>query len=128
MLLRSVDGSQPAVFAEGMKHFPPLRLQVVDDTFASSVSVTNHASVANSENVASNASVSNNPNITTSVKEAMGVDREARRLRGSAIIDDLIELAYGDMRVAWSICDSRWRSATSSPATSRSCSAGSART
>ena len=103
MLLRSVDGSQPAVFAEGMKHFPPLRLQVVDDTFASSVSVTNHASVANSENVASNASVSNNPNITTSVKEAMGVDREARRLRGSAIIDDLIELAYGDMRVAFSI-------------------------
>lgn len=38
-----------------------------------------------------------------SVQEAMAVEEQAARLCGGAIIEDLIELAYGDMRVAHSI-------------------------
>ena len=73
VLLRSVDGSCAVTFTPGMKHFPSLRVCPAQDA------------------------------TPRSVTEAMSVEEKAARLRGAAIIEDLIELAYGDMRTAHSI-------------------------
>ena len=96
LLLRAFDLNGLLKLDPAMRHFPALRV-VVDGVGV--VNGTNHTNgVVNGTNNTDNA---NNTNTHTCVYNALTLEQTASLITVGDIAEDLIELAYGDMRIAY---------------------------
>ena len=103
LLLRAFDLRALLRLDPAMRHFPALRVVVdgMNGSINGSVNGSLNGSLNGSVNETITAPANTPTNTPTCVRNALALERNASLTTVGDVVEDLIELAYGDMRIAY---------------------------